>query len=1003
MAALHQATIGVMAAPKLRPLLQRAERARQKWSSLLLPEDVYALDDLVERVLRARLQVFKVESFAYNASSDVIQAEQMADAQLKTVVQEWEAMLDGLKARVEYRVSEELNSTVYPQSPALTSALQTWLSTFQADWVGNETTQQLHAHIRQRQVHQLCQTLVAKKQRLKATKDEANEFGKQRRKRDARAGSGNGMFSPSAEQAEDMAKQREFEERCQSLATAISLAQQEQIETCLTYRLFAVGQLHQRYRRLRLFFAQLGSRVGARESQATLLCGGEGQAEERIKMVGVCLMLGVVEEACLKWTAVQNERQLVEGMNREDASQDAKRRKRERAKAKVRETKTAAAAAVAAAAAAVAKAAEAPPAAVASASPSSSKEGDAVDPSPAQASAEGGLAAVPGAEAATTTSAAAAAAAEDRQPLAPGDNEDSFPHEHRRVSSGKGLGKAPAAVRNGEERSTTGWRGADRAAPPAGDEDEDGFVTIAKSKPRRSTAAAAARESSFLQHNGRPWGGGRGGGGRDGGGRGRGGGGATGGGYGYEGRDRAPRDARPYEQDRKSRAAGAAVSGGARLSSSTSAAGGWAQRHRGVVQEAPEAAPPPPPAGAGAAGGLPVAPEEELPADSAEEGTAAAAAGGVVKNGGQFGGDEVTGAEEAEEVGKAGGAAAAASSGELGPEREVAGVAPEVAKEGDGAEGGANAGAAVEEEEEEEFVFQFGTVNLSDDDAAAAEEDAGRDAGSDTAVEARHSPENLRYHGGDVDGELEEAPVVAAAAAESVPRDGDGAPSSPVVDGAEARFDGKEGLAGGESGGANGFSNENGDGSLPRQPLQTEQLRGGVFFPAHPPPAPSQQQQQPQRQPQDARLAPPPFQHHNQGAGPMQQQQHLHQTAHHHQQQQVLPHHSSSSSTGGVPRWKAAAACTACPSTTSRKCRCSSAGAWAWEGVTRPTTLGASTTAPGRHTRRDHGVPAAGEEGLSARTEARLCQWERGTTAAVPGCSSSSSSRALRAGTGVAG
>lgn len=56
-----------------------------------------------------------MESFAYNASSDVIQAEQMADAQLKTVVQEWEAMLDGLKARVEHRVSEELNSTIYPQ------------------------------------------------------------------------------------------------------------------------------------------------------------------------------------------------------------------------------------------------------------------------------------------------------------------------------------------------------------------------------------------------------------------------------------------------------------------------------------------------------------------------------------------------------------------------------------------------------------------------------------------------------------------------------------------------------------------------------------------------------------------------------------------------------------------------------------------------------------------------------------------------------------------------
>ena len=66
----------------------------------------------------------------------------------------------------------------YPrQPPALTSALQTWLSTFQTDWDGNETTQQLHAHISQRQVQQLCQTLLAKKQRLKATKDEVGGCG----------------------------------------------------------------------------------------------------------------------------------------------------------------------------------------------------------------------------------------------------------------------------------------------------------------------------------------------------------------------------------------------------------------------------------------------------------------------------------------------------------------------------------------------------------------------------------------------------------------------------------------------------------------------------------------------------------------------------------------------------------------------------------------------------------------------------------------------------------
>lgn len=58
------------------------------------------------------------------------------------------------------------------QSPALKEALASWLSTFRSDWVSNETTQQLHAHISQREVHGLCQTLVLKKQKLKTSKEE---------------------------------------------------------------------------------------------------------------------------------------------------------------------------------------------------------------------------------------------------------------------------------------------------------------------------------------------------------------------------------------------------------------------------------------------------------------------------------------------------------------------------------------------------------------------------------------------------------------------------------------------------------------------------------------------------------------------------------------------------------------------------------------------------------------------------------------------------------------
>lgn len=59
--------------------------------------------------------MFKCESFAYNSSSDVIQAEQVADAQLKTVVQEWENLMESFKVAVEERVAAELNPMVYPQ------------------------------------------------------------------------------------------------------------------------------------------------------------------------------------------------------------------------------------------------------------------------------------------------------------------------------------------------------------------------------------------------------------------------------------------------------------------------------------------------------------------------------------------------------------------------------------------------------------------------------------------------------------------------------------------------------------------------------------------------------------------------------------------------------------------------------------------------------------------------------------------------------------------------
>lgn len=49
----------------------------------------------------------------------------MADAQLKALVQEWEAVLDSQKARAEDRVAEELDPMAYPQVCVSVSVCQT--------------------------------------------------------------------------------------------------------------------------------------------------------------------------------------------------------------------------------------------------------------------------------------------------------------------------------------------------------------------------------------------------------------------------------------------------------------------------------------------------------------------------------------------------------------------------------------------------------------------------------------------------------------------------------------------------------------------------------------------------------------------------------------------------------------------------------------------------------------------------------------------------------------
>lgn len=503
-------------------------------------------------------------------------------------------------------------------------------------------------------------------------------------------------------------------------------------------------------------------------------------------------------------------------------------------------------------------------------------------------------------------------------------------------------------------------------------EDEDGFVTIAKSKPRRS---AVSRDTASLNQNGRGgWGQVGSGAGMESG-RGRGGGGITSG-HGLERRDHAPR-----EDKQEKNGQSAVDTGGESVAvvvvevppMSTALAGRtWVQRDKPVSEEQPEvcvaaaaasiAAPSP----SGVSNGWPVvsaeapgrdavavierscngdgewrggglqgsnrrsatevtpavngvrapagpskpdgwkgvggdsktsslavpptpappttrvavveeplvAPEEELPeaapapSDTAEE----AAAGGLVNNAGKYsGGEKVRGVAEARQTG-AGGAAATAS-GQLGPECEVAQVTRgglnkklEIQEETLLTPNGSNSsGGEIQEEEgeeEEEYLFQFGTVNLSDDNPA---DDAGLQG-----VEARDSPENRRYNGNAED-ELDEG--AATGVGVQTGPNGGVAPAPQQVS-TEMHFD-EKGFAKGNSEPSFAAA-ESGEIDSMSQPPQAQQLRGGVFFPAHPPTPPQQQQED--------HMTPPIYPHHNQGA-PMHQ--------HHQQQHQVPTQHLS--------------------------------------------------------------------------------------------------------------
>ena len=416
----------------------------------------------------------------------------------------------------------------------------------------------------------------------------------------------------------------------------------------------------------------------------------------------------------------------------QDASLDAKRRKRERAKAKVRKNKNTSAAAATAAAATVE--------AVAAKGSISSEDGTKGERTPTSESARDRVARMPaageksingsvGEATARQGIATAVARVTTSAPLPNGTAVGAGAGSRTASRSRGGVGKnSPKADRF---PTTPGWRTAEGWAPVG---DEDGFVTTEKLKTRRSATAQDWRAQSWGADN------------LDNGSSGmrndrsrlRGGGGSFNldGWRGVErtrwagcrrGSSVAPEEVLPEAapaplEPNEEASAGGAVNNAGEFSGGQEVLGAGKKLLMGA---------------GGAAAPTPLEPTEE------------ALAGRVANNAGEFsGGQEVLGAGKKLLMG-AGGAAAPASA-ELGPEREIARVTKGDVENADrrvSSEGAKVAcgdsvemrgkpaerederapaiaetmvsGKEVKWEEEEAYVFQFGTVNLPDDDVVA--------------------------------------------------------------------------------------------------------------------------------------------------------------------------------------------------------------------------------------------------------------------------------------------
>lgn len=260
--------------------------------------------------------------------AEIMQHESFLDNHLKRLLGEWETSLDKIKEGCVQSAKLNLAIERFPQTKKMTERFKDWEEVFKKDWEKFQDAYNFQARISQGEVTRLGSQVAMTKQKLNMIKrqEESSKKVKSKHSDNAVAEDTPSQVTDAIVVKADMEDEGEDDQKNQ-LTNLLNCTHQKQLEQCLRFRTFAVKNVIQKQRLLLEYFCMEQWCLLNRRQYSSKLCGQDGNAMERLKVIVGRMLIEKMEERCSAWVAERNERQLVLAEERENEKRQRKLKK----------------------------------------------------------------------------------------------------------------------------------------------------------------------------------------------------------------------------------------------------------------------------------------------------------------------------------------------------------------------------------------------------------------------------------------------------------------------------------------------------------------------------------------------------------------------------------------------------------------------------------------------------------------------------------------------------